>query len=56
MQFGTIKNQLLVAGDDHVIKFWDMDSNELLRAVDADGDLPVSSLCGHLLFREKCCD
>ena len=36
-----------------MIKFWDMDSNELFRATDADGDLPVSSLFGHLLFRER---
>ncbi|XP_062099535.1 protein TOPLESS-like isoform X2 [Humulus lupulus] len=42
VQFGTIKNQLLAAGDDHVIKFWDMDSKELLRTIDAGRDLPVA--------------
>ncbi|PON89856.1 Topless-related protein [Trema orientale] len=42
VQFVTIKNQLLAAGDDHVIKFWDMDSSELLGIIDAEGDLPVT--------------
>lgn len=42
VQFGTIKNQLLAAGDDHVIKFWDMDKKELLSTIDAGGELPVA--------------
>ncbi|PON71317.1 Topless-related protein [Parasponia andersonii] len=42
VQFVTIKNQLLAAGDDHVIKFWDMDNSELLGIIDAEGDLPVT--------------
>ncbi|TXG62210.1 hypothetical protein EZV62_013573 [Acer yangbiense] len=40
VQFGITKNQFLAAGDDHAIKFWDMDKVELLTTTDADGDLP----------------
>ena len=44
VQFDTIKNQILAAGDNHVIKFWHMNGNQLLEAVDAGGELPVSSI------------
>ncbi|KAL9665557.1 hypothetical protein QQ045_020978 [Rhodiola kirilowii] len=42
VQFDTTKNRFLAAGDDHVIKFWDMDKVDLLATVDAEGGLPVS--------------
>lgn len=45
VQFDTTKNRFLAAGDDFSIKFWDMDNVQLLTTVDADGGLPVSSLC-----------
>jgi WD40 repeat protein len=45
VQFDTTKNRFLAAGDDFSIKFWDMDSVQLLTTIDADGGLPVSSLC-----------
>ena len=44
VQFDTTKNRFLAAGDDFSIKFWDMDSVQLLTTIDADGGLPVSSL------------
>ncbi|KAL9668435.1 hypothetical protein QQ045_002816 [Rhodiola kirilowii] len=42
VQFDTIKNQILAAGDESVIKFWDMDRVGLLTTIDADGGLPAS--------------
>lgn len=45
VQFDTTKNRFLAAGDDFSIKFWDMDNVQLLTTVDADGGLPVSSVC-----------
>lgn len=42
VQFDTMKNKFLVAGDEFQIKFWDMDSVELLTATPADGGLPVT--------------
>jgi hypothetical protein len=39
-----MKNQVLAAGDEHVIKLWDMDKVELFTTIDAEGGLPVSSL------------
>lgn len=44
VQFATSNNKCLAAGDDCMIKFWDMDHEELLMTTDADGDLPVSFL------------
>ncbi|KAK0572056.1 hypothetical protein LWI29_025480 [Acer saccharum] len=44
VQLDTTKNKFLAAGDDHKIKFWDMDNNSLLTTIDAEGSLPVSSL------------
>lgn len=44
MRFDTAKDRYLAAGDDHVIKIWDMDKVELLTTIDADGGLPVSSV------------
>ncbi|XP_052209543.1 protein TOPLESS-like [Diospyros lotus] len=42
VQFDTSNNQFLIAGDDHLIKVWDIDHAELLTVIDADGDLPAS--------------
>ena len=41
VQFDTTKNRFLAAGDEFVIKFWDMDNNNLLTTTDAEGGLPV---------------
>ena len=41
VQFNTCLDRFLAAGDEHVIKIWDMDSDELLAVVDADGGLQV---------------
>ncbi|KAL3497326.1 hypothetical protein ACH5RR_040058 [Cinchona calisaya] len=42
VQFSTSRNQFLVAGDEHLIKVWDMDDAQILTVVDADGDLPAT--------------
>ncbi|XP_076957021.1 topless-related protein 4-like isoform X2 [Bidens hawaiensis] len=42
VQFDTTKNRFLAAGDECLVKFWDMDSSNLLTTVDADGGLPAS--------------
>lgn len=47
VQFDTIRDRFLAAGDEFQIKFWDMDSVNVLSATDADGGLPVSFLCFH---------
>jgi len=39
-----MKNQVLAAGDEHVIKIWDMNKIELFTTIDAEGGLPVSSI------------
>ncbi|XP_058203321.1 protein TPR3-like isoform X3 [Rhododendron vialii] len=44
VQFDSSNNRFLVAGDDHLIKVWDIDNTELLTTIDADGDLPASPL------------
>lgn len=44
VQFGTSKNTILAAGNDQLIKFWNVDNVNLLATVDADGGLPV---CAH---------
>lgn len=43
VQFDTTKNRFLVAGDDFVIKYWDMDNVNLLTVTDAEGSLPVTA-------------
>lgn len=43
VQFDTTKNRFLAAGDEFVIKFWDMDNTNLLTSIDAEGGLPVCS-------------
>ncbi|KAL6972860.1 Topless-related protein 4 [Sarracenia purpurea var. burkii] len=42
VQFDTIKNRFLAAGDEFVIKFWDMDNVNLLTTADAESGLPAS--------------
>ncbi|KAF8034494.1 hypothetical protein BT93_C0724 [Corymbia citriodora subsp. variegata] len=42
VQFDTTKNRFLAAGDEFMVKFWDMDDDNLLTSTDADGGLPVS--------------
>ncbi|XP_022892695.1 protein TPR3-like isoform X3 [Olea europaea var. sylvestris] len=42
VQFDTSNNKFLAAGDEHVIKVWDMDNADILAVIDADGGLPAS--------------
>lgn len=42
VQFDTTRNRFLAAGDEFVIKFWDMDNTNLLTTVEGDGGLPAS--------------
>ncbi|XP_027066382.2 topless-related protein 4 isoform X1 [Coffea arabica] len=42
VQFDTTKNRFLAAGDEFIIKFWDMDNVNSLTSTDADGGLPAS--------------
>ena len=41
VQFDTTRNRFLAAGDDFLVKFWDMDNNQLLATTEAEGTLPV---------------
>ncbi|MFS7985362.1 putative transcription factor WD40-like family [Helianthus anomalus] len=41
MQFDTA-NRFLAAGDESLVKFWDMDNKFILHTTDADGGLPAS--------------
>ncbi|KAH9306418.1 hypothetical protein KI387_010822, partial [Taxus chinensis] len=41
VQFDATQNHFLAVGDDHQIKFWDMDNTNILTAVDAEGGLPT---------------
>lgn len=45
VQFDTTKNRFLAAGDESVIKFWDMDNVNLLTTIDAEGGLLVLIKC-----------
>ncbi|URD97488.1 CTLH [Musa troglodytarum] len=42
VQFDTTKNRFLAAGDEFMIKFWDMDNTNILTTTDADGGLLAS--------------
>ncbi|KAJ7518741.1 hypothetical protein O6H91_20G006000 [Diphasiastrum complanatum] len=42
VQFDTTKNRFLAAGDEFLIKFWDMDNTSVLTSTDAEGGLPAS--------------
>lgn len=52
VQFDTTKNKFLAVGDDYSIKLWDMDNNNLLTTIGAEGGLPVRSLLelSHTIF------
>ncbi|CDP16119.1 unnamed protein product [Coffea canephora] len=41
VQFSTCRNRFLVAGDEQLLKFWDMDNVNILVSLDADGGLPA---------------
>jgi hypothetical protein len=43
VQFDTTRNRFLAAGDEFLIKFWDMDNTNILTTIDAEGGLPVGS-------------
>lgn len=55
VQFDTTQNHLLAAGEDHQIKFWDMDNVNVLTSIDADGGLPVSIAWLNFLFFYEIC-
>ncbi|URD94706.1 CTLH [Musa troglodytarum] len=42
VQFDTTRNRFLAAGDEFMIKFWDMDNTSVLTTTDADGGLLAS--------------
>ncbi|GAB4828259.1 Topless- protein 4 [Ancistrocladus abbreviatus] len=42
VQFDTTRNRFLAAGDEFMVKFWDMDGVNLLTTIEADGGLPAS--------------
>ncbi|KAK3436788.1 hypothetical protein EUGRSUZ_C01424 [Eucalyptus grandis] len=44
VQFDTAKNRFLAVGDESMVKFWDMDNNDILTSIDADSELPGNSL------------
>jgi hypothetical protein len=48
VQFDTTRNRFLAAGDEFLVKIWDMDNTGLLTTIDADGGLPVSSFFSFL--------
>lgn len=49
VQFDT-KNRFLVAGDEHVIKFWDIDNVNLLAFTNAEGGLLVRNNCFQIVL------
>lgn len=42
VQFDTTKSRFLAAGDEFMVKFWDMENNNVLTSTDAEGGLPAS--------------
>ncbi|CAL5346745.1 unnamed protein product [Camellia sinensis] len=40
VQFDTTQNHFLAVGEDQQIKFWNMDNNDILTSMDAEGGLP----------------
>ncbi|THF96404.1 hypothetical protein TEA_015430 [Camellia sinensis var. sinensis] len=40
VQFDTTQNHFLAVGEDQQIKFWNMDNNDILTCMDAEGGLP----------------
>lgn len=45
MHFDTAKNQVLAAGDNHQIKFWDMRNSKFVSSTDIREGLPVRVIC-----------
>lgn len=56
VQFDTTKNRFLAAGDEFVIKFWDMDNVNLLTTIDAEGGLTVRTRPSSLQISNACID
>ncbi|KAH6804772.1 hypothetical protein C2S51_033019 [Perilla frutescens var. frutescens] len=50
VQFDTCTDHFLAAGDEYLIKIWDMDNDEILAVLDADGGLPASP---HIRFSKS---
>ncbi|KAG8375814.1 hypothetical protein BUALT_Bualt10G0139500 [Buddleja alternifolia] len=50
VHFDTSSNRFLAAGDGHLIKIWDMDNEDILAVIDADGGLPASP---YICFNKK---
>lgn len=50
VQFDTTQNRFLAAGDDFLIKFWDMDNLSVLATADAEGGLPVAIKFFHSVY------
>lgn len=46
VQFDTSRDRYLAAGDDYLVKFWDMDKSTVLATTNAEGGLMVSFLLG----------
>ncbi|XP_048133044.1 protein TPR3-like [Rhodamnia argentea] len=42
VQFDTTKNRFLAAGEEFMVKFWDMDNEDILTITNAEGGLPAS--------------
>ncbi|KAI3811192.1 hypothetical protein L1987_20910 [Smallanthus sonchifolius] len=42
VQFDTTKNRYIVAGDEWLVKYWNMDNANGLMVIDAEGGLPAS--------------
>nr|GEW41782.1 topless-related protein 4-like isoform X1 [Tanacetum cinerariifolium] len=44
VQFDTTKDRFIAAGDEGLVKFWDMDNSNLLTTVDSEGGLLTSPI------------
>lgn len=59
VHFDTTNNQFLVAVDESVIKFWDMNDVNLMMTVNVGKGLPVNNLLQYprlaMFFEEKSC-
>lgn len=53
IHFHTAKNRFLAVGNDHRIKFWDMDNVKMLSSTNANGGLLVSSSMAFQYSRYK---
>ncbi|KAL3650682.1 hypothetical protein CASFOL_007085 [Castilleja foliolosa] len=50
VHFDTSKNRFIAVGDEHSIKIWDMDNDQVLAMIDADGDLTARP---YICFNKK---